>query len=353
MNWRITLTFCAVLMAASTLVGAAQFIDPLDQPAALTELSTKYDMVDVVNTGGRLVVVGARGQILLSEDQGKTWRQVSVPVSTDLTSVYFPVKQSGWAVGHDGVVLHSNDGGETWIKQLDGRAISKLMATFYQAKKEAGENVDTTILDEANLLADGAPAFPLLAVWFRNEREGFVVGAFNLILHTANGGDTWEPWIERTDNPRRYHLYSITGNGANVYIAGELGLLLHLDEQQQRFTALPSPYNGSFFGVVADERKVVAFGLRGNAYESSDSGQHWQKLENTSESSLVGGVMLANALPLLVDIEGRLYQKSTSGLQLELVTKLNPFATQSIATVSDNRGVTLVGPYGSKVVPIN
>ncbi len=26
----------------------------------------------------------------------------------------------GWAVGHDGVVLHTSDGGESWRMQLDG-----------------------------------------------------------------------------------------------------------------------------------------------------------------------------------------------------------------------------------------
>ena len=59
--------------------------------------------------------------------------------------------------------------------------------------------------------------------------EGYVVGAYNLIFHTTDGGKTWEPWVERTQNERFYHLYGIRGSSDGVYMVGELGLALRLD----------------------------------------------------------------------------------------------------------------------------
>jgi len=229
------------------MADAGRFIDPLDQPAFISSQTRSSVLLGVASAGKRQVAVGAWGRILLSDEQGQNWVQVPTPVSSDLTAVMFPTATSGWAVGHDGVVLHSEDGGLTWTKQLDGRDIAKMLVPYYEKQKQSGDSAAADILEEMTQLAAEPPAFPLMDVWFRNEREGFVVGAFNLILHTRDGGATWQPWMERTDNPRRYHLYSIKGSGDDIYVAGELGLLLKLDEHAQRFTALPSPYNGTFF----------------------------------------------------------------------------------------------------------
>jgi photosystem II stability/assembly factor-like uncharacterized protein len=68
--------------------------------------------------GARIVAVGDHGVVLLSDDNGKTFRQArTVPVDAALTGVSFVDARQGWAVGHWGVILHSEDGGETWTVQ--------------------------------------------------------------------------------------------------------------------------------------------------------------------------------------------------------------------------------------------
>ena len=86
---------------------------------------------------------------------------------------------------------------------------------------------------EAERAAAEGPSRPFLDVWFANAREGFVVGAYNLIFHTSDGGSTWEPWFDRTQNERFYHLYGIRGSSDGVYAVGELGLALRLDPGQR------------------------------------------------------------------------------------------------------------------------
>ena len=63
----------------------------------------------------------------MSTDGGATWKQSAVPVSSDLTAVYFVDENRGWTVGHDGVVLHTDDGGDAWRLQLDGRKVNELL----------------------------------------------------------------------------------------------------------------------------------------------------------------------------------------------------------------------------------
>lgn len=252
--------------------GAGEFVDVLDLPSQPTALAMSSPLAAIARADKRLVVVGQRGHILYSDNDGKDWRQAEVPVSSDLTAVRFPTPRDGWAVGHDGVVLHSADGGEHWTRQLDGRAIGQLMLDYYTANPQADNE---TLLEQSRRMKEEGADKPFLDLWFRNAQEGFVIGAFNLILHTTDGGRSWEPWNHRIDNPQSLHLTAMSAVGEELFIVGEQGLLLKLDPQNQRFVALNSPYKGTFFGVLGKPGLLFAYGLRGNAVRSVDGGANW------------------------------------------------------------------------------
>ena len=88
----------------------ATFVDVLDTPSAMTPLASRSLLNGIARAGNRLVAVGARGHILYSDDEGKSWKQAKVPVSSDLTAVNFSTPQQGWAVGHDGVIVRWTEG---------------------------------------------------------------------------------------------------------------------------------------------------------------------------------------------------------------------------------------------------
>ena len=86
-------------------------------PAIALESAQHAPLVAVSQVGRRLVAVGDHGIVVLSDD-GETWRQASsVPVDGLLTALSFIDERQGWAVGHGGVLLHTEDGGETWALQ--------------------------------------------------------------------------------------------------------------------------------------------------------------------------------------------------------------------------------------------
>lgn len=300
----------ALLLAGGAHAGddARGFVDVLDLPAAYSHVPSRVPLLAISRAGTRLVSAGARGHILYSDDGGSSWRQAEVPVSSDLTAVRFPTPQDGWAVGHDGVVLHSADGGKHWERQLDGRQVGQLMIDYYNAHPQPD---NATWLAQAQRLKEEGADKPFLDLWFRDAKEGFVVGAFNLILHTTDGGQSWEPWNHRIDNPQALHLTAMTASGDDLFIVGEQGLLLRLaprtvsgQESQPRFVALPSPYAGSFFGVVARPGLVFAYGLRGHAIRSLDGGDSWSAVDTGLPVSLTAASFDAN---------GRLYLFSQAG----------------------------------------
>jgi len=59
----------------------------------------------------RAFIVGDAGTLLASEDGGKTWAPRKIPATDNLTDITF-VGESGWIVGHSGLVLHTSDGGD-------------------------------------------------------------------------------------------------------------------------------------------------------------------------------------------------------------------------------------------------
>ncbi len=278
-------------------VGAApaHFSDPLGQPAVMSRLATSGFISAVASAGNRLVAVGPRGHILLSDDAGMTWQQTAVPVSTDLVAVHFANARKGWVVGHDSVILHTADGGQTWTKQLDGRSALKILLDRYAPRASTDaraaavmKSLNVTIGQSAT--PDVFP-LPLLDVWFRDENHGFAIGAFNLIFHTTDGGKSWEPWQDRVDNPNEFNLHAVRGHDGRVYVVGERGLVLKLDRASERFTRVALPYEGSLFGLIAEGDQLLVFG---------DAAQSFQKLDVGTTQALTSGLALQGGHVMLL-----------------------------------------------------
>ena len=338
-----TLVALAVLVAGAWAVPDKSPRDVLDTPALTSPLATRALVNGLALAGHRVVAVGQRGHVLLSDDQGKSWQQADVPVSADLVAVSFPTAEQGWAVGHDAVVLHSGDGGRTWSRQLDGRTIGEALVKHYTASGDA------KWLAEAQRFAAQGAENPLLDVWFDDARNGIVVGAFGLVLRTADGGKTWEPLLHATDNPKALHLYAVRRVGGDLYIAGEQGLLLKLDRASGRFVAINTPYPGTLFGVVGNERVVMAFGLRGNVVRSADRGRTWTAVSTGVPVGLTAGTLDERGRIVLVSQAGHVLVSTDDGATF---APLKTERAQPAATVTPAGAGTLVlgGPRGIQTV---
>lgn len=294
----------AVLLAASLSQAAmsAPVGPALSRPAVQSGQAASSVLQSAAKVGDRLVAVGERGIVVVSDDVGKTWRQVPVPVSVGLTAVRFVDERNGWIVGHGGVVLASTDGGHSWIKRLDGVQAAQLLLQDAQAAGDSRAQADAQ-----RLVSDGADK-PFLDAHFLDARNGIVVGAYNLAFTTSDGGTTWQPVSRRLDNPRGLHLYSVRARRDEVVIAGEQGLLLRSNDSGRTFQRLSVPYKGSFFAVeLPGASDIVVAGLRGNVWRSVDDGANWSQVKVPVPVSIT-----ASAL----DQQGRLWLGNQAGMVL-------------------------------------
>ena len=313
-SWRVSARWAQkkIVQTASLLLLAA----PLLALAAGTPAATtpRQLLLDTAQAGTRLVAVGERGRILISNDRGQSWQAAVAPGEATLTAVYFHDDLHGWAVGHDAVILRTEDAGATW-------------ALVHQAPQERR---------------------PLLDVWFENRQHGFAVGAYGLALETRDGGRTWQP---RTLPAGDMHLNAIAGGtDSRIYIAGEAGTVLRSDDAGRNWRKLPSPYRGSFFGVLRlPDGNPLIFGLRGKAFRSPDGGNRWLPVATHGEASLQGGSVLADGSVVLVGNDGTLLVSADKGRQF---TRRRHSLRQAFAAVTaSGESLILVGEQGVTALP--
>jgi len=221
------------LLCAALAARAAESSEP-------APLAAKSLLLDVARAGDRLVAVGDRGHVLLSDDEGQNWRQVVVPTRAMLTGVSFGDPQHGWAVGHDGVILATADGGATWVHQ------------------DATKDLETIFLD----------------VFFSDPQHGLAVGAYGKCLLTMDGGKSWQPGGAIPDE---VHVNQIAPTQTDtVWLAGEAGTLLSSSDARQAWTKCIVPYEGSLFGALPlGDHSLLIYGLRGHAFVTTDDGANW------------------------------------------------------------------------------
>lgn len=296
-----------------SLVHAAAVGDALDTPAMQAPQAQHAVLLGLARAGARLVAVGERGIVLLSDDNGTRWRQAVVPVSVSLTAVQFADANTGWAVGHAGVVLATHDGGEHWAVQLDGRRAAQLelQAARQQLTTATDQDAAAARVQTAERLVSEEPDKPFLALAFVDDQHGLIVGAYGLAFETDDGGLTWQSLMGQIDNPMGAHLYAIARQGERWFVAGEQGYLARSEDGGKSFAALESPYPGSFFTLqIGDDGTLLVAGLKGNAFISNDFGANFQAVPVSMPISFSDAIRTDDGQLLVVNQGGALFRSS-------------------------------------------
>jgi len=173
-------------------------------------------LMDITRAGDRLVTVGERGFAMLSDDAPQDPGVPSgTPVTRTLTGVAFNDDKLGVAVGHGGSLVRTDDGGATW--------------TAVPLDESFGESLLGVVA-----LGDGRFA---------------AYGAFGMYFDTVDGGKSWTKRMILSEEFEA-HISQVVRVDGSLWLVGETGTLARSDECCATFTAVPSPYAGSFFGMV-------------------------------------------------------------------------------------------------------
>ena len=341
---------CTAAIAGGT-PGAARSTASADVAELRSEpatLSSRSLLLGLATAGKRLVAVGDRGHILLSDDAGRTWTQTGSPTQALLTGVCFSDAQHGIAVGHDEIILISDDAGRTWKR------------THFAPQAQQ----------------------PLLDVWCGAGGRAIAVGAYGVYMVSGDYGASWEERkLEVTgtgtaaagtksgaggaggadaakgaassgeDITGGYHLNAIAADSSSrLYVAAEAGHLYRSDDGGNTWKALSSPYEGSLFGVLPLQGgALLTYGLRGNLFRSADSGATWQRISTGTEAMLDGATSFDAAGVAVVGLSGVILLSRDGGSTFSLLQQDD---RKGLAAVREAQQGTLatVGEAGVKLI---
>lgn len=307
---RYAISFMGALLAATLPLATLQ-AEPLQAvPAVLAGNASAAAMLDAEWAKDRIVAVGDHGIVLLSDDQGESFRQArSVPLSTPLTGVSFADAQHGWAVGHWGAILASSDGGDSW-----------------QIQRLSSEE------DR-----------PLFAVHFFNARQGVAVGLWSLVLTTDDGGKTWtEQTLDAPPGSSRADLNLMglfaDAHGA-VYATAERGQVLRSDDFGKSWRYLDTGYEGTLWsGAVLADGSLLVGGQRGTLLQGSAQGQDWRRVPLESKSS-VTAIAVSDRQVVVAGLDGLMVRSGDGGRSFQIQESVAGVSLTAVLLGGDERPI--------------
>ena len=309
------------------------------QSAFMLPRAVNSILTDIVPVADKFYVsAGERGHILLSND-GANWQQMPVPLQSNLNSIYFVDEKHGWAVGHDASILHSSDGGQSWVIQQFLPELDK----------------------------------PLFDVFFKDASHGIAVGAYGMFYRSSDGGKTWQsefhPELASEDDqallaelketdPEAYaaetesvlpHFNRLYADGSTLYLVGEAGFFAKSLDFGTTWQRQPEFYNGSLFGITrTSQLSLITVGLRGHVFRSTDQGQSWQQIQVPSPATLNSVLSTTDGNIYLLGNAGTLLVSKDDGLTFNSMDQADGKAILNAVKVGAN--LVLATEVGIKTI---
>lgn len=253
----------AVGIGAAALVAFASalaFAPRTPPPLAPTTIGVERTHFNAINLNGeRLLTAGAMGEILYSDDKGAHWSPAKLNQDRQaliVSMAFAPDKKLGFAVGHEGWILRTKDGGSSWEE-----------VAF---SKENGE--------------------PLMSIARLPSGDWITVGAFGRAQESKDGGQTWQALTLPAEVEDK-HLNRIVSSADQQHwlIVGERGLVIKSDDAGATWQIEPAFYNGSFYNAMpTKEGGWLIYGMRGNIFLQATAGAPWTKSEVAAPVSFFG-----------------------------------------------------------------
>lgn len=170
-------------IAKTTNGGASWMLQPSGTTAFLTGVSF-INAQEGWATGGNVMLHTVNG--------GLSWTPQTLPATAWLTKVQFLDAHNGWAAGTDSDIIHTVDGGATWVTQ------------------QGGVHVSNQFQDRLEDLR------------FSDALHGLAVGTNGVLYGTVDGGSTWTDRQQGYGNVGRV----VQTDASHLWASSDFGFLL-------------------------------------------------------------------------------------------------------------------------------
>ncbi len=298
--------------------------------------------IDTYATG---FIVGEKGMILRTTDDGTIWNVVVNTPSVTLRGVFFPGNTpgfpggAGWAVGDSGIVLRTDDAGLHWVRQPSGTSSN------------------------------------LNRVLFTDSLHGLIVGDNGTILETSTGGRS-EPLFSAlpaytyfgqvvVGTVRRSAL-TIRNYGASPMV------ISRIESQSNDFTMFPEsseipPFGSREFAIIFSPSAVGQQGSLITIHDNASGSPHsvfgfgkgirnafrsgWRWLNPLPQGNYLRDIAFLNGKGIAAGEAGTVMTSTDNGSSWTILSEATG-TTQTLAAVSliDDEKFVVVGENGAILV---
>ncbi len=243
------------------------------------------------------------------------WKIISTPTNRSLNSICYVNDSVCYACGDQGIVLKTNNAGNSWNTLNDSSEIN-----LYDIK-------------------------------FLSENLGFIVGEKGTILRTDNGGQSWQKIT--SDSANTYFKIYLLKNSSIGFIVGSNGVILKTSDTGNSWLIKSSPTNEILFGVsFSDFNNGVIVGWNGTILKTSDQGENWIEENKITDKYLRDICFLDNKVGIIVGGSGEILRTDDSGMDWQKINSSSYSGLYSILFTKNKLGYIL-GSKGEILVSYN
>jgi photosystem II stability/assembly factor-like uncharacterized protein len=197
-----------------------------------------------------------------------------------------------WAVGNDGKIVRSTDGGKIWAAQKSGTTKHLQSIAAWDDKDAVVVGNSGTILFTSDgggqWRKAGLPASvttqKLVHVRAEPDKRIWAVGEMGTVIVSANSGATWTSASTRTEDMSWNDIGFV---GAHGCLVGEFGRIRCSHDGGATWLDVASPVKSSLNSIAfRNEKEAVAVGLEGVILQTVDGGAEWRALPKATDLHL-------------------------------------------------------------------
>jgi photosystem II stability/assembly factor-like uncharacterized protein len=236
-----------------------------------------------------------------------TWEKLEVPTSVFLKSVCFVDSLYGWAVGDSGIIIHTQDGGDSWTLQ-DGGTDNEVYEVFFIDRDHgwaatysfASLPYGTDLLKTTNggedwiLYPFGEDNIFITSIFYFDTLTGWMGGRPHALVKTTDGGMTWNHAAVDTSILAFFPVLNITflnqkigyASGGIIDIAGVVWQTYNGGENWSAIDPIYAPADEVYGIHIFDSLNVITsggdpdFGYGVATLRTYDAGQSWTYTEH-------------------------------------------------------------------------
>lgn len=257
---------------------------------------SRSDVLDIQFTDPDHGWVAGFGGVLRTTDGGQTWEQTECSASSTL---WFLDSQNGWACDYQGNLDRTYDGGITWSRTRDAVESRVYDMVFIDSLHGWVSGMPAILRTDDggfNWTVQWAGGGWLWGITFVDTLHGWAVGDNSTILHTDNGGRSWQQQTAPVVAGLKDVFFVDTLRGWAV--GGSSAILATTDggnnwvlQSNTGLPALPALYSV----VFVDSQTGWTAGDHGFVLHTTDGGQSWVE-QSTPTSSLLFGLWAVDSL---------------------------------------------------------